>query len=176
MSRLVVFATAFSRLHADLMIVRLRRAGISAGSISALYPPASKPNSGLCWLGGSARLPLSSGEAAEVSGRLRISLAHAEEGAGHTSLSARLGDLGLTRAQCSELEESLREHHLVLAIEIRGEARLTAVFQILQSLEAERIMPVSTHTPMATSAASLFRRASAGVRTAAGLTGLPAFT
>jgi hypothetical protein len=175
MSRLVVFATAFSRLHADLAIVRLRRAGVSAGSISALYPPASPPNSGLCWLSGSARLPLSSGESVGVSGRLRVALAHADEGSGHTSLSDRLGDFGLTRAQGAELEESLRENHLVLAIEIRGEAVLTAVFQILQSLECEKIMPVSTHNPLAKSAARLLQRASAGVRSAAGLTSLPAF-
>jgi hypothetical protein len=104
-----------------------------------------------------------------------VGLAHAGEGAGHTSLTDRLGDFGLTRAQGGELEESLRENHLVLAIEIRGEALLTAVFQVLQSLQAEKIMPVSAHTPLAKSAARLFRRASGGVGTAAGLTGLPAF-
>ena len=163
MSRLVVFATALSRLHADLLIVRLRQAGISPASVSVLYPPSSRPNSGLCWLSGSARLALSTGAPVEVSGRLRVALAHAEEGAGHGSLGERLRDFGLTRDQGADLEESLRESHLVLAVEVYEEASLNAVFQVLHGLQAEKMMAVSTHAPIANSDGRLGRRPAPGV-------------
>jgi hypothetical protein len=170
MSRLVVFATALSRLHADLLIVRLRQAGIPRASLSAVYPPASKPNSGLCWLSGRTRLALSSGEPVEVSGRLRIALGHGPRCAGHDSLLDRLADFGLSGPQSAELEESLLDRHLVLAIEVYEEAALNAVFQVLQALKAEKIMPVSTHARIANADARRVRRRPAAVRAP-----LPAF-
>jgi hypothetical protein len=173
MSRLVVFATALSRLHADLLIVRLRQAGISRTSISALYAPSSRPNSGLCWLSGTARLALSSGEPVEVSGRLRVALGHGPAGAGHSSLLKRLADFGLTAKQSAELEESLLESHLVLAIEVHKEPALNSVFNVLQGLEAEKIMPVSTHAPIAQSHSPRFLRRLR--RRASVAAGLPAF-
>jgi hypothetical protein len=109
------------------------------------------------------------------SDRLRIALGHGASGAGHDSLSDRLGDFGLSRRQGAELEESLRENHLVLAIEVYQEASLTAVFQVLQNLAAEKIMPVGAHAPAAKSGPRLFRRRSAATPTAAALTSLPAF-
>ena len=166
MSRLVVFATALSRLHADLLVVRLRQSGTPTASLSVIYLPASKPNSGQCWLNGTTRLALSSGEPVEVSGRLRVALGHGEKGAGHSSLLARLADFGLTGEQGAELEESLRDTHPVLAIEVHEETALTAVFQVLQTLAAEKIMPVATHAQVADSDPRLSRRPAAAARPA----------
>ncbi len=50
MSSIPVFADALSRLHADIVIVRLVRAGISADQISAVFPRLRAPNSVCCWL------------------------------------------------------------------------------------------------------------------------------
>ncbi len=158
MSRLVVFATALSRLHADLLMVRLRQAGVAKSSLSAIYAAGSRPNSGICWLSGHARLRLSSGEPVEVSGRLRIALGHRDHDSAHGSLGNRLGEFGLTREQRADLEESLREGHLVLAVEIHGEALLTAVFQVLDGLAAEKILPVSTHARFSNSGSRSWRR------------------
>jgi hypothetical protein len=67
------------------------------------------------------------------------------------------------------LEESLRESRPVLAVEVYEEGSLTSVFKVLHGLAAEKIMPVSTHAPIANSDGRLARR------TASSLGRLPAF-
>ena len=51
MASIPVFAETLSRLHADIAVVRLIRAGIAADKISAVFPQRRAPNSVCCWPG-----------------------------------------------------------------------------------------------------------------------------
>src|SRR5580658_9782746 len=69
-----VFATAACRIHADILIARLKQAGIPVDLISALYRPELRPNSAVCWLNGTAKRSVTSGETISISGMLRFAL------------------------------------------------------------------------------------------------------
>jgi hypothetical protein len=139
MSHLLVYATAESRLHADLMVVRLKRAGIGTDRISVLHPQAARPNSALCWLDGASSVQISSGETASVSGHFRLSLESSHGTATASALVDRLRRLGLSRDQSSNIEESLLENRMVIAVEVTDEFELPSIFRTLRSLDAEKI-------------------------------------
>jgi hypothetical protein len=139
MSHLLVYATAESRLHADLVVVRLRRAGIDADLISVIHPYAARPNSALCWLNGALTVPLSSGETASVSGLLRLALADPDGNARSNALVERLVRLGLSREQGLNIEESLLENRIIIAVEVHDEFELPAIFHTFRGLAAEKV-------------------------------------
>lgn len=139
MSHLLVYATAESRLHADLMVVRLRQAGIDTDRISFLHPRAARPNSALCWLDGAASVPISSGETASVSGHFGRSLAGSGGNAPGNALVDRLRRLGVSRDQSLNIEESLLENRIVIALEVTDEFELPTIFSTLRGLAAEKI-------------------------------------
>ena len=101
MSHIAVLATAISPLHADLIIVRLKRAGVPVCSISAMYAHTCGPTSALTWLSGPARFPLLLEKRAFVSGPLRADLSDA--GNDGDSLTERLIALGLPPDHCTTL-------------------------------------------------------------------------
>jgi hypothetical protein len=139
MSRTLVFASAFSRLHADLIIVRLKRAGISPSLISVIHPLSSCPNSAVCWLGGSTQLRLKSGEKIATSGFLRSlfeNLHHAPIGA---SFDEVLSNVGLPHDHRVSLEETLLENRVAVAIDATDKVELPTIFQTLQRSGAEKI-------------------------------------
>ena|SRR5215216_7154165 len=139
MSRLLVFASAFSRLHADLVIVRLKRAGIAPSLISLIHPLGSRPNSARCWLGGSAKLRLKSGEKIAASGFLR-SLFEDPDATSHSdSFDDILSSLGLSHEHRVSLEETLLENRVAIAIDAQDKAELPTIFQTLQRSGAEKI-------------------------------------
>ena len=139
MSRLLVFASAFSRLHADLVIVRLKRAGIAPTHISVLHPLTSRPNSAECWLGGSAKLRLKSGEKIAASGFLRPILEDLGHDATAASFDEILTSLGLAHDHRLTLEETLLEDRVVIAIDATEKAEIPTIFQTLQRSGAEKI-------------------------------------
>lgn len=140
MSRLLVFASAFSRLHADLVIVRLKRAGIAPASISLLHPIGSRPNSAKCWLGGSAKLQLKSGEKIGTSGFLRPLLEEIGHDTNANSFDDVLTTFGLSHERRLSLEETLLENRVVIAIDATdNKAELPTIFQTLQRSGAEKV-------------------------------------
>jgi hypothetical protein len=139
MSRLLVFASAFSRLHADLVIVRLKRAGIAPALISVLHPLNSRPNSAQCWLGGSAKLRLKSGEKIASSGFLRPLFDELGHDASAASFDEILTSLGLAHDHRLSLEETLLENRVVIAIDATEKAELPTIFQTLQRSGAEKV-------------------------------------
>ena len=140
MSQLLVFASAFSRLHADLIIVRLKRAGIAPSLISIIHPLASRPNSALCWLGGSLQLRVASGEKIGVSGFLQPLLdPDSATTTKPASLDEKLADLGLAHERRLTLEETLLENRVIVAIDAEEKAELPTMFQTLQRAGAEKI-------------------------------------
>lgn len=138
MSHLLVYATTESRLHADLVVVRLKRAGISTDSISILHPESLRPNSALCWINGSAFMHLSSGQAVSVSGSLSRALKHEGEANGE-SFADRMAKLGLNHEQGSSLEESLLENRIVIAVEVNDEYEMPAIYHTLRGLAVQKV-------------------------------------
>src|SRR5882724_11688419 len=142
MSNLLVYATALSRLHADLLVVRLKQADVAMSQISIVHPKASRPNSTRCWLSGSLRLPLASGANVSVAGPLRHLLAHSRRGTGPNTLVSRLRRLGLTPGQSHEIDERLMENRIIVAIAVPSEFELPAIFGALRGVAAEDVRAV----------------------------------
>lgn len=140
MSRLAVFASAFSRLHADLIIVRLKRAGIPTAHLSVIHPLHCCPNSTLCWLGGSTQLRVSSGVNIAASGFLSGPLqTPANVATSAATFTGKLAQLGLTHEQSSILEETMLENRVAIAIEVEEKPELATILQVLQRADAEKI-------------------------------------
>lgn len=139
MSHLLVYATTDSRLHADLVIVRLREAGISLSQISIFQPGALRTNSALCWITGSLTFPISSGASVSVAGRLGAALRECGRDARAWFLADRLGEVGLSNRQCGNVEGSLEEGRIVVAIETADEFELPAIYHTLRGLEVEKV-------------------------------------
>lgn len=149
MSRLLVFASAFSRLHADLIIVRLKRAGIDPALISLLHPVSSRPNSARCWLGGSAKLRLASGEKIAVSGFLRPDFDELEHDAPSHSFDDLLSHLGLSHEHRVSLEETLLENRVVIAVNAVDKSEIPTVIQTLQRAGGEKLIAAEVVTTQA---------------------------
>jgi hypothetical protein len=153
MSHLLVYATAESRLHADLVVVRLRQAGIDTDLISVLHPMGARPNSALCWLEGETAVPLSSGGTGSISGLFGISVANLARNGGSVGLADRLSQLGLTHDQGMNIEESLLENRFIVMVEVTDEFELPAIFHTFRGLAAEKVhtadldrrIPEATH-------------------------------
>jgi hypothetical protein len=139
MSHLLVYATTDSRLHADLVIVRLKRAGISTSLISILHPQSLRPNSAACWIKGAALIPLPSGESVSVSGSLSRPLNDDLEKNESGPFADRLRRMGLNQEQGGSLEESLLENRIVIAIEVHDEYELPAIYHTLRGMAVQKV-------------------------------------
>src|SRR4051812_5922344 len=71
----LVFATATSAIHSDLIVVALKRVGLPMSGISLFYSNYSRPDSVLYWIDGARRLTLSqTNETVTVAGPLSFAL------------------------------------------------------------------------------------------------------
>jgi hypothetical protein len=141
MSHLLVYATAESRLHADLIIVRLKRAGISTEQLSIFHPPALRPNSARCWINGTTLLPISylySGQRVAVSGSLSRQFIAILRKNRFASIVDGMMALGLSHEQSVGLENSLLENRIVIAIGVLDEYELPAIYHTLRGLSVEK--------------------------------------
>jgi hypothetical protein len=139
MSHLLVYAATDSRLHADVLIVRLKRAGIATEMISILHPAALPPDSSLCGIKGSVTFPLGTGEHAMVSGMLGLRLSAQERKWTRNPLVDGLRNLGMSVDQSLGIEESLLEDRIVVAVEVADETELPAIYHTLRGLVVEKV-------------------------------------
>lgn len=130
-----VFAAAASRLHADLIVIRLRRAGIARDRISAVFPENLRPNSAECWLEGSTKPVVFRGEPVMVAGPLHKKLELASDSALHASLKT----IGLGTADASALAERIGKGKILIAIDTQQETEVAIAWHTLRELEAEGI-------------------------------------
>lgn len=147
MSHLLVYATAESRLHADLVFVRLKTAGVSTEQLSFFYPPTLRPNSARFWVNGTAVLPLSPSQSISVSGSLSRAFDEVLRKNKLASLSDGMRALGLSDRERTSLEESLRENRIIVAIRVFDEYELPAVYHTLRGLAVEKACVVDVHEP-----------------------------
>jgi hypothetical protein len=138
MSHLLVYATTDSRLHADLVIVRLKRAGIATGLISVLYPSKLRPNSTRCWIRGNVSYDTGAGEVS-VSGMLGLRLNALKKRWSSNPLVDGLGEIGLNHDQSMTVVESLMGNHIVVAVEIGDESDLPAIYHTLRGLAIGKV-------------------------------------
>jgi len=139
MSHFLVYATTDSRLHADLLVVRLKRAGISTSLVSMLYPTCLRPNSTHCWIRGSVPFALESENDVTVSGMLGLRLSALLNRGGRSSLVDGLTEIGLSHEQSVNLSESLRGNGIVIAVEVADEADLPTIYHTLRGLAVARV-------------------------------------
>lgn len=141
MSILSVFATATSALHADLIVIALKRVGISTSAISVLYPSESRPDSVPYWITGTTRFELSpTGKAVTVAGPLRLLIEQHHKRAEGASLVEGLRSLGLSVEQSMTFEATLLANRVVLCTEAMDENELSLIFHILHHIGAEKIV------------------------------------
>lgn len=138
-----VFAAATSRLHADLIVIRLRRAGISRERISAIFPVRLRPNSAECWLDGSTLPARFLGEEVVVAGPLHQCLELGSEAA----FVAGLQHIGLGRHDAHACAERLGKGQILIAIQTADETEVAIAWHTLRELEAEGIaLAIATET------------------------------
>lgn len=139
MKRTLLFASAPSKLQIDLILTRIRQAGLALDGITAIYRETHRPNSVPCWLEGAAVLRLSTGETAVAAGALRYEFVGSQ---GPAALRAGLRNCGLTSGQGANLEDSLLEGRTLLCLEADDEAQFAVIFHILLHVGAEKIVAV----------------------------------
>jgi hypothetical protein len=137
MSSLPVFADVSSRLHADIAIVRLIRAGISAEKVSAVFPQRSAPNSVCCWLKNFHRLAVRSALPIAVAGVLGRLF---EPGIRAADVERKLETLGLAPDVAAALLERVRDGRTVICVHASNDTQAAIAWHIFQHVRAENII------------------------------------
>lgn len=144
MNKTTVFATTSSRLSADLLIIRLKRVGISTNRISALFPSKSRPNSALCWLG---KCLTSNGWRDEdmsltVAGPLRRYFSGKQFGHG---IADRLEATGLAEESSRQLEEKLRQGQILVGIQAENDLEISLAWHVCYQMNADSLLISNSH-------------------------------
>ena len=130
-----VFAAASSRLHTDLIVIRLKRAGIPRDRISVIYPERRRPNCALCWLNGEASPQLWGDELIAAGGPLSRIVDISSEPA----LVGSLRDFGLSHADACNCADLVSRGQTLVAVQAADEAEIAIAWPTFRQLEAERI-------------------------------------
>lgn len=136
MSSLPVFADALSRLHADIAIVRLIRAGISPDKISAVFPRRRAPNSVCCWLKNFHRVPFTSALPIAAAGLLGKVFKH---GVRSPESGRDLEALGLSSDVARRVIEKIEDGRIVLCVHARNETQAAIAWHVFQHVGMENI-------------------------------------
>lgn len=136
MSSIPVFADAHSRLHADIAIIRLIRAGVRTGRISAVFPSRRAPNSVCCWLKDFRRVSLRSALPIATAGLLGQLF---NRRARRADVESNLESLGLAPDMAGRVLEKVRDGRIVLCVHARNETEAAIAWHIFQHVGAENI-------------------------------------
>jgi hypothetical protein len=137
MSSLPVLAEANSKLHADIAIIRLLRAGIHPDKVSAVFPRNRAPNTVCCWLNGFHGIPIASAAPVAAAGRLGRLF---REGYHSDDFDQQLEEMGLTSEMANRLIEKIEDGRIVLCVHARNEAEAAVAWHIFRHVAAENIM------------------------------------
>ena len=137
-----VLASADTRLHADIMMIRLRRAGINIDHVSAVFSQQFAPNSFFFWLSSPRTLHCpSKGESYFVAGPLEQQFAGGNELEAVPSILKRLG---LSRGEAAHLARSLWLGRGLLCVHAKNQDEAAVVWHIFKHSRAEDIA-ISDH-------------------------------
>ncbi len=135
-----IFANATSRLHADLIVIRLKHAGIPCEQLSAIYPEELTPNCALCWLQGKSAPTSYANETVVIAGPMRKVLSVKSEDAFKHSLEK----LGTPADHVASYAEHLSQGEIVIGVNTANEDELAIVWHTLCELRAESISVAET--------------------------------
>lgn len=136
MSSQPVFADAFSRLHADIAITRLIRAGIRPERISAIFPRGRAPNSVCCWLKNLMSIRLASEWPLAAAGRLGLLVGRTTSAA---SVERKLETLGLSPTTSHRVLEKIQSGMIVICVHPRSAAEAERAHAVFARVGAEDI-------------------------------------
>lgn len=136
MSSLPVFATTFSKLHADIAIIRLIRGGIRTEKISSVFPRGRAPNSVCCWLKHFNRIPFVSSLPIAAAGALGLAF---KDGVSSPKAIQDLEDLGLDAELTGRLLERTDAGRIVICVHARTEAEAAIAWDTFRHIGAEDI-------------------------------------
>lgn len=132
-----VFATAESRLHADVMMIRLRRAEIEIDRVSAVFSGRFAPNSFFFWLRRPRVLQSdATGESFFAAGSIQRLFASAD---GVENVTHKLRGLGVERAAADRLGRSLSMGHALLCVQAKHQDETAVAWHIFKHAGAENI-------------------------------------
>ncbi len=135
---IAVIASASSRLHADVMLIRLRRAGIACQKISALFPRNSIPNSVACWLKLDQERTLHVGDETVVpAGPIRSQLHHNHDAA---SVAEWLEGAGVDHVSGQALVEKVEQGHTLLSVTTTSEDEASIAWHVFKHVSADCIV------------------------------------
>ena len=128
-----VFAAASSRLHADILLIRLMRAGIARDKLSAIFPERLTPNCALCWLEGESVPTPYDGENVRMAGPAAKMLSTKNEAAFARSLEK----IGLQENEASSYAERLGQGQIIVCVHPSNEDEVAIAWHICCELNAE---------------------------------------
>jgi hypothetical protein len=126
-----VVGVTVSRLHALVVIARLRRKGITSEMISAIAAPGAIPEGVLPDAKNFASPPLrvAGGQPVEITGALRERFLADET----ESLEGGLQVVGAAAAQTSTIADAIRQGHVVLWIEVTQGDDLSVILDVFEA-------------------------------------------
>jgi|GEM_PF-2877501 len=157
-----IFANASSRLHADLIVIRLKRSGIACEQISLIYPTDLVPNSALCWIEGKSAPANYEGEMVAVAGPMRKLLSVKNEG----SLIQSLSKIGLPGENAAAFAEHLNQGEIVIGVNTANKDEVAVVWDTLRDTRADSIAVAVATKAIPTESKWFSRNRSKGARAA----------
>jgi hypothetical protein len=151
MKNLPVIASVNSRLHADVTLIRLRRAKINCRAISVLYPAHSMPNAVGCWLPVAATTKLRVGrEDIACAGFFRKqlgspSVAH-DDG---REVADLLVHSGVDLMGAHILAERLGQGHILLCVHAGNDEEIAIAWHVFRHACADTIIVGAQRRPSA---------------------------
>ena len=132
-----ILANADSRLHADIMMIRLRRSGVNIDRISAIFSRRFVPNSFFFWLRRPRKVrSTESGESFFAAGPLRTVFGKDDT---VDSLRDKLLDLGFDHHAADHFAQSLWLGHAVLCVKAKDSDEAAVAWHIFQHSRAETV-------------------------------------
>lgn len=141
MNTLPVIACAESRLHADVMLIRLRRAGIPCHQISAFFPRRSVPNAVACWLSIGQNRGITVGDETIVpAGKMRTQFATSAQASSPGVVVEAFVAQGLDRVSAEAVEERLKESLIAICVHATDEIEASVAWHIFHHASAELVV------------------------------------
>ena len=142
MKNLPIIASFNSRLHADIALIRLRRANIKCSAISVLFPTHSMPNAVGCWLPVATKSSFRVGdEDISCAGHFRTQVGGFTEA--HDD-GREVADLlihsGIDSMGAHILAERLGQGHILLCVHAGSEDETSAAWQVFRHCSADTII------------------------------------
>lgn len=144
MKSTIVFASAHSRLNADIMLIRLRRAGINMNGVSAIFSRCFAPNTFFFWLRRprALRTTVHTDQPFFIAGPIQRLFGRNDD---IGDLSRKLSELGVEHRAADHLSDSLATGHALLCVQAKNKDEAAIAWHIFQNSKAGNIAVTTGH-------------------------------